>query len=143
MAKPEWGTKRQCQSCGAKYYDFHRTPIVCPACGATFDPEAILKARRPRPAPQPKKERVVPVADEELADAVADEAEETADEDVDEDLEVLGGEGEADVGDEEEVELDDEEDLDDDGLLEDTSELDEGDEDVEDLVEGDGDEEDR
>ena len=34
MAKPEWGTKRICQSCGARFYDFGRSPITCPACGA-------------------------------------------------------------------------------------------------------------
>ena len=37
MAKPEWGTKRQCQSCGAKYYDFAREPIVCPICQSTYE----------------------------------------------------------------------------------------------------------
>ncbi|MFP4126645.1 MAG: TIGR02300 family protein, partial [Alphaproteobacteria bacterium] len=40
MVKPEWGTKRICQSCGAKFYDFGRSPIVCPACGATFELES-------------------------------------------------------------------------------------------------------
>ncbi|MFW5680309.1 MAG: TIGR02300 family protein [Pseudomonadota bacterium] len=46
--KPEWGTKRICQSCGAKFYDFQRTPIVCPACGATFELEVLTRARRGR-----------------------------------------------------------------------------------------------
>ncbi|MGB0671459.1 MAG: TIGR02300 family protein, partial [Rhodospirillales bacterium] len=32
MAKPEWGTKRACQSCGARFYDLGRNPIVCPKC---------------------------------------------------------------------------------------------------------------
>jgi hypothetical protein len=27
-----------------------RAPIVCPKCGAEFDPEALLKSRRGRPA---------------------------------------------------------------------------------------------
>jgi uncharacterized protein (TIGR02300 family) len=31
LAKPEWGTKRICQSCGARFYDFGRSPITCPA----------------------------------------------------------------------------------------------------------------
>lgn len=50
MAKPEWGIKRICSSCGARYYDLHRRPPVCPSCGAEFDPEAFLKSRRARPA---------------------------------------------------------------------------------------------
>lgn len=49
MAKPEWGTKRICLSCGAKFYDLLRSPILCPACGAEFDPEAAGRARRQRP----------------------------------------------------------------------------------------------
>lgn len=48
MAKPEWGTKRICQSCGAPFYDLKRDPIVCPKCSAVFDPEAVLKSRRTR-----------------------------------------------------------------------------------------------
>ena len=50
VAKPEWGTKRVCQSCSAKYYDLCRDPIICPKCGVTFDPETMLRSRRPRPA---------------------------------------------------------------------------------------------
>ena len=37
MAKPELGTKRLCPSCGAKYYDLNRDPIICPKCGTIFD----------------------------------------------------------------------------------------------------------
>ena len=36
MAKPELGTKRLCGSCGAKFYDLNKEPIVCPKCGTTF-----------------------------------------------------------------------------------------------------------
>lgn len=46
MAKPEWGMKRTCQSCGARFYDLRRSPIVCPICQAAFDPERQLKPRR-------------------------------------------------------------------------------------------------
>ena len=49
LAKPEWGTKRICQSCGARFYDFGRSPITCPACGAVFDLEILNRARRARP----------------------------------------------------------------------------------------------
>ncbi len=48
MAKPELGTKRLCPNCGTRYYDMRHDPIVCPRCGAAFDPEALLKTRRTR-----------------------------------------------------------------------------------------------
>ncbi|MDW8340875.1 MAG: TIGR02300 family protein [Geminicoccaceae bacterium] len=68
MAKPEWGTKRVCLSCGAKFYDFHRSPIFCPACGAEYDVEAAGRARRARPASRAlaESEPVVPADVEEV-----------------------------------------------------------------------------
>ena len=36
MAKPELGAKRQCQACGAKFFDLNKDPIVCPRCGTLF-----------------------------------------------------------------------------------------------------------
>jgi uncharacterized protein (TIGR02300 family) len=47
VAKAEWGVKRLCQGCGAKFYDFLKDPSTCPSCGKKFDPEA-LRARRSR-----------------------------------------------------------------------------------------------
>ena len=32
MTKPEWGTKRT-GPCGTKFYDFNKSPIICPSCG--------------------------------------------------------------------------------------------------------------
>ncbi len=57
VKKADWGTKRVCQSCGCKFYDLQRSPIVCPSCGAGFDPEALLKSRRIRSAPVAKPEK--------------------------------------------------------------------------------------
>ena len=37
MAKPELGTKRLCASCGAKFYDLSKDPIICPKCGTVFE----------------------------------------------------------------------------------------------------------
>ncbi len=34
--KAERGTKRVCQSCGAKFYDLNRDPISCPMCQAAY-----------------------------------------------------------------------------------------------------------
>lgn len=48
MAKPEWGAKRTCQNCGARFYDLKRDPIVCPKCDTVFDPLASLRPRRSR-----------------------------------------------------------------------------------------------
>ena len=45
MAKPDLGTKRQCLSCGAKYYDLGKDPATCPRCGAVFQAPALLRAR--------------------------------------------------------------------------------------------------
>src|ERR1700741_1027016 len=50
VAKPEWGTKRICPSCGTRYYDLLREPVICPKCSTPYDPEAFLKSRRARPA---------------------------------------------------------------------------------------------
>ncbi len=50
MVQLEWGAKHLCTSCGAKFYDLQRVPIVCPKCRTVDTPEESLKARRERPA---------------------------------------------------------------------------------------------
>ena len=77
MAKPEWGTKRICPSCGTRYYDLLRESVICPKCSTPYDPEAFLKARRSRPA-LPVEKELAPVGDEaeievEDAEVVEDE----------------------------------------------------------------------
>src|SRR6266496_3775859 len=74
VAKPEWGTKRICPSCGTRYYDLMHDPVVCPKCSTPFDPEAFLKARRARPAAPVEKE-LEPVSAEEVDPEEAEEAE--------------------------------------------------------------------
>lgn len=81
MAKPEWGVKRACPSCGARFYDLLRDPIVCPSCGETFALEALTRPRRgksaaiaPKPVKSPEPEL------EEVEEA--DELVETDDDDV-------------------------------------------------------------
>jgi uncharacterized protein (TIGR02300 family) len=44
VAKPELGMKRQCQNCGAKFFDLNRSPIVCPKCATVFQAPAISRA---------------------------------------------------------------------------------------------------
>ena len=46
MAKPELGLKRQCLSCGAKFFDLCRSPIVCPKCATVFQ---VSASTRPQP----------------------------------------------------------------------------------------------
>lgn len=50
MAKPEWGVKRQCASCGVRFYDLLRDPITCPECGAVFEVAALVRGKRTRPS---------------------------------------------------------------------------------------------
>ncbi len=78
MAKPELGLKRQCLSCGAKFYDMKRNPIVCPACEVVFDPEASVKLKRGRSAPPDDKAKKVA---EPAAESESDDIEDTLDDD--------------------------------------------------------------
>ncbi len=100
MAKPEWGTKRICQSCSAPFYDLKRDPIMCPKCGATFDPEAVLKSRRARgsdeePVEKPKKKEAEPEIELETDDE--DEVADDEDDEVLEDASDLGDDDMSDV----------------------------------------------
>jgi uncharacterized protein (TIGR02300 family) len=45
VAKPELGTKRQCQNCGAKFFDLNKHRIVCPKCGTVFQVLGAARAR--------------------------------------------------------------------------------------------------
>jgi uncharacterized protein (TIGR02300 family) len=47
VARPELGLKRQCMSCGAKFYDLARDPAVCPKCGAVYQAVATSRAAPP------------------------------------------------------------------------------------------------
>jgi uncharacterized protein (TIGR02300 family) len=46
VAKPELGTKRLCASCGAKFYDLKKDPIVCPKCETVFHPVVLATRSR-------------------------------------------------------------------------------------------------
>ncbi len=64
--KPEWGLKRQCLSCGAKFYDMQRDPIICPACEAPFDPEQAIRLKRNRQTLAQAEEATVKQTDDDL-----------------------------------------------------------------------------
>lgn len=49
MAAPELGTKRQCPSCSARFYDLGRLPpLRCVKCSHVFEPDLFAKSRKPR-----------------------------------------------------------------------------------------------
>ena len=125
MAKPEWGTKRICLSCGARFYDFSASPIICPSCGTPYDVEVATRTRKSRPTKAAViDEEDTPIAAKANEDAEdEDTVEETFEEDAD--AEEVEDEVVAPAEDEEEE----------DALIEDVEEL--GDEDdMSDVIEG-------
>jgi uncharacterized protein (TIGR02300 family) len=69
VVKAELGTKRTCPSCGAKFYDLLRSPVVCPKCGQSFVAAPLLPSKgeipqaavvKPREAPKPVEPEEVP-----------------------------------------------------------------------------------
>ena len=84
MAKPEWGQKRTCTSCGCRFYDLTRSPITCPKCGATVEPEMPFKVRRSSVPTESKAARAAAekaVVVDDTDDETLDSEEESADED--------------------------------------------------------------
>ena len=110
MAKPELGAKRQCQACGAKFFDLNKDPIVCPKCGTVFQGVA-MRARAATKEDDEESELVAPAGVDMVSlDEVAD-GEEKAAETVAEDIDV-----EDDGADAEDVSFLEEEEEDDDDV---------------------------
>ena len=119
MSKPARGTKRVCPSCGARFYDLNRTPIVCPVCQYTYQ-----MAPLPPPSPSRRWRRAQPVETRKVEEQEAkapvlersislEEAEEgTSEVPIEEDQEIvdLGDDGaEIPAGDDENALLEEEE----------------------------------
>ena len=123
MAKPELGLKRQCMSCGAKFYDLNKNPIVCPKCGAAFQASAMTRA--------------APVAARAVPAAVVAADDDTELESVGPELvsldEVAAGEAEKDLPIDDDIEVSDDVGTDDTFL----EEEEEGEDDVTSLIDGD------
>lgn len=148
MAKAEWGTKRQCPNCGAKFYDLNKShPITCPKCAHAFEADVLLK---PRKAKLDLKDtaavrRKDDEEEEDLVDAEEAEVEEVEDEEaelVDEPLlavddEDLDEDGASGVRSESAEDIDDDIAIEDDDIDETLIEEDEdlGDEEVADMIE--------
>ena len=89
MPKAEWGVKRTCPTCEARFYDLQRQPILCPECGTTFsvDDHGKVSGTRERRVPVPAGEDEEALVDDEDLVEEADEDEQealVADEDEDE-----------------------------------------------------------
>jgi uncharacterized protein (TIGR02300 family) len=59
MSKPARGSKRICPSCGARFYDLSRTPIVCPVCQTVYQVTPPPSRRGERSAPAEARKVVV------------------------------------------------------------------------------------
>ncbi|WP_336489850.1 TIGR02300 family protein [Methylobacterium nigriterrae] len=121
MARPELGLKRQCMSCGAKFYDLDRDPAICPKCGTVYQAVASSRVAAPALAARQQAEEDEETDDKgpelvslDEVEAAEDDAETTSDDDTDSDADT------SDDGD--------------DTFLE---EEDAGDDDVSDLIDGD------
>jgi uncharacterized protein (TIGR02300 family) len=85
MSKPARGTKRVCQSCGARFYDLGRSPIVCPVCQAVYQvtPPTTRRAERPAPVevrPKPVEPEIEPATLEGPETISLEEVDEAVDE---------------------------------------------------------------
>lgn len=101
MAKADLGIKRACLSCGMKFYDFNRTPIICPGCSTEFSLENLLTSRKGRSAVK----SAVSKAQAKKADDVEDQENIHDDEDGDDE----NAEQNAGIGEEDDNDLDYEE----------------------------------
>ena len=133
MAKPEWGKKRVCLSCGEPFYDLGRKNIECPKCSTPFDPKPPAKRKRPAPAAKPKE------AVAEGAEAQSDNPEDAAVNDGDANPVIKAGTApKGDVKDKDQ-DKDQDEPVDDDEksdeLIEDTSDLGQDDDDMSEVKE--------
>ena len=131
MAKAELGTKRVCPETGRKFYDLNKDPVISPYTGKLVPVETPVSRARPEAAPAAPRPAPAPV--EETAAPEPQEAEFVSLEEADAEAQgakAPGGTAEPDL--EEEVEID--ETLDDSTFIE---EQEEEDADVTDIIGGD------
>ncbi len=105
------GLKRVCASCQTKFYDFNKSPVICPKCSAEFTGIVKVRTRRGRNIIDEAKAKAAAEQEDDTVEAVEDDGTTVS-------LEEIGDEENADVADDEETtagdldldELDDEED---------------------------------
>ncbi|MGH1375250.1 MAG: TIGR02300 family protein [Alphaproteobacteria bacterium] len=113
------GLKRICTSCGARFYDLNKRPIICPSCDTEFTGEIKVKGRRGRAAAvveakEPEAPKVVEKDEDEVQEEDAgvevvslDDAEKPDDTAADDDAAVLDDEENLDAIPDFEGEIDD------------------------------------
>jgi uncharacterized protein (TIGR02300 family) len=140
MSTAARGTKRVCPSCGARFYDLNRSPIICPVCQSVY--QVAAPGRRSRAAvanavePVDENEEVEVETTEDAEVISLEDAEESTEGDGaeadDEDIPDIAAEDDPELpddGDDDDTFLEDDEDDDDDrvsGLLGGASDDDEG-----------------
>jgi uncharacterized protein (TIGR02300 family) len=133
VAKAELGSKRICPETGRKFYDLNKDPVISPYTGKVVPVEAPVSRARPEAAPAAAAPRPAPVPAEETAAPEPQEAEFVSLEEADAEAQGAKAPGETAEPDlEEEVEID--ESLDDSTFIE---EQEEEDADVTDIIGGD------
>ncbi len=123
------GLKRICMSCGARFYDLNKKPIICPSCNTEFTGEIKVKARRgrlPSEVAEAEVEDDAPIIEAEVETEEAESDDDTVSLDEIE-------EGDDDGDDEDSIDIDgddldiddlDDDDIDDDDIDEDIAEED-------------------
>lgn len=110
MVNPQLGNKRSCTTCGARFYDLNKSPIICPKCGAEVDTNVVKIKRGGKGSRSDASKKASTVRE-----AIADDEE---DDEIDDAL----------------IDTDDESDGDDGDLMEDTSDLGEDDDDMAEVI---------
>jgi len=85
VAKPELGSKHQCQHCGTRFFDLNKSPVTCPKCGAIFQAAPHARSAPRTVVAHNEEAEAGPAADLvslEDAEAVEDKTVEAADDDV-------------------------------------------------------------
>lgn len=116
------GLKRICPSCGTRYYDFNKRPVLCPECKTEFTGEMKVKARRGRASVVEDDEAVLGDEGLEAKDVNLNEDDEDALEEAEDTVSLDDVEEDGDESDDEEdaMDIDDlDDDFDDDDDLDD------------------------
>lgn len=129
MAKPEWGTKRTCFSCGARFYDLRRETIVCPICSTVFDPSRQPRPKRSGSTVREERAAAPETASAKLVAVGGADDDGVGDEDDDSDGDDIEKAGDSDDDDVDDISSEDEE------VIEDASELGEDDDDIGEVME--------
>jgi len=104
VAKPELGTKRVCPDTGRKFYDLNKDPVISPYTGKVVPVEVATTRARPEPAaaaqraapapaeeaaaPEPQEAEFVSLEDAEAEQQGAKSAVETTEPDIEEEVEM-------------------------------------------------------